>query len=533
MRSYAVLSVYDKTGIEQFAKFLTAREVGILSTGGTHESLKKAGIPVQSISEFTEYPEILGGRVKSLHPKIHGGILARRDLREDIHDLERVGTIPIDYVVVNLYPFTQKVREIEERGHSDHESLIELIDIGGPTLLRAAAKNCHYVVPVCDPEDYSRIMEELSGADKLSTVLRQELAEKVFRLTAAYDSSVARYFSLKERILTPKGNRVSLAPTEGIALERVQLLRYGENPHQEAALYRDALSHDEAPLWRQVQGKELSFNNLVDTEAAIDLYLDLEAAFPDECAAVIIKHTNPCGSAVRATNEEAFKTARACDPVSAFGGIIAMGGEISKALAESIIEGFVEVIIAPKFSPEALEVFLTKKNIRLLECNIEGVRQKKKQGMPLPRRFLGDYLLQTSDELAAEISTSSAVCGEVSEKMLTDINFAWCVCKHVKSNAIVIAKDRQAIGVGAGQMSRVDAARLAVQRCLDQGFDPKGAVAASDAFLPFADTLEVLADAGVIALAQPGGSLRDEEVKAKAMERKVAMLFTGERHFRH
>ena len=534
MDSYALISVYDKTGLAEFARFLSERGVKILSTGGTAAFLTQQGIPVVSVSEYTGSPEVLDGRVKTLHPKIHGGILARRSLQKDQDDLVRIGAAPIDYVVVNLYPFTKEVAHIEHERRVEHESLVELIDIGGPTLIRAAAKNSEFVVPICDPADYQTVTEELKHASTVSASMRQHLAAKVFVTMAQYDAAVGRYFALHERLLTPEGEPPALAPIEAFVLERQEELRYGENPHQSAALYRRvSIGSAEVPFWTKIQGKELSYNNLVDLEAATDLLLDLRSGFAGKEAAVIIKHTNPCGAAIRESNLQAFQDARSCDPVSAFGGIVAVTGKLDAALASSILEGFVEVVAAKEIDAAARQAFTQKKNVRLIECDFDRLAAMKARGATLMRPFWGGFLIQTADAALHGVTSADVAVGEADAEMVEELRFAWIICKHVKSNAIVVTKGKQALGVGAGQMSRVDSSRLALQRAAQHGFDVRGAVAASDAFLPFPDTLEVLNDSGVVALVQPGGSLRDEEVIACAKKRGVVMLFTHERHFRH
>ncbi|HQH26770.1 MAG TPA: bifunctional phosphoribosylaminoimidazolecarboxamide formyltransferase/IMP cyclohydrolase [Oligoflexia bacterium] len=535
MKKQAIVSVYDKTGLEEFVGGLVELGIGILSTGGTAKFLKEKGIPVQSISDYTQSPEILEGRVKSLHPRIHGGILARRDREDDLRELQANAISEIDFVVVNLYPFVQQVRRIEEAGDAGHESLVEFIDIGGPTMIRAAAKNCRFVAPICDPADYPVILAELRQSGSIAHETRQRLAAKVFRMMAAYDGAIARYFSLAERLLTSDGSRVKLAPVESITLQQEMTLRYGENPHQTAGLYRRyEAGEGSSSWWRQIQGKEISYNNLLDMHGALDLFLEVSTGLDGAHAAVIIKHTNPCGAAVRKTALEAFRAAWSCDPLSAFGGIVAVSGVMTKELAEAIVEGFVEVVISGEVSPEGAAVFAKKKNVRLIECSLERYRAARSSGVMTMRNFYGDYLVQTADNELKDLSGAKVAAGETpTAEQMQDFELAWKVCKHVKSNAIVIVKDRRAIGVGAGQMSRVDSAKLAVQRAGFHGHSVAGAVAASDAFLPFPDTLEILNDAGVVGLVQPGGSIKDEDVVESAKKRSVVMLVTGERHFRH
>ena len=531
---YALLSVWDKTGLLPFATGLIELGYKLLSTGGTFEALTKVGLPVISVSDYTRAPEILDGRVKTLHPKIHGGVLARTDNPKDLAELVANEIAPIEIVCVNLYPFVDKVREIEAAGKSTHASLIEFIDIGGPTLLRAAAKNNRFVLPVCDPADYDRVLLALREASLVSEALRQKLAEKVFTTTSAYDGAIARYFSLREQLMNDDGSPKQLAPVEAFVVRAQEMLRYGENPHQAAGFYRRVSSTSSPTVWKKLQGKEISYNNLLDMNAAIDLFVDIHGAFPSRHAAVIIKHLNPCGVAFGGSAKEAFESARACDSISAFGGIVAVSGTVDGALAASIIEGFVEIVVAQQFAAEALEVFGKKKNIRVIEYDLAGLGGRA--GVPFlsVRNFHDDFMVQTSDASINSVAGGQVVSSRpVSEAEVSDLELAWRVCKHVKSNAIVIAKQGRAIGIGAGQMSRVDAARIALLRANERGHDVRGGVAASDAFLPFPDTLQILADAGVVALVQPGGSIKDEEVIAEANKRQMGMVITGDRHFRH
>lgn len=534
MEKLALLSVSDKTGLAEFGRFLTATGYTLLSTGGTKSYLESAGLKVVGVSDYTGSPEILEGRVKTLHPKIHGGLLARLSNPTDLTELAQIGAAPISIVVVNLYPFLAKIAGLE--GNPNYESLVEFIDIGGPAMLRASAKNFEHVTVITSPVDYKIVESELKGGNTTSLDTRRALAAKVFKLTAEYDLAVSSYLSLDERVLDEDGTRKICNPVEGIVLERSQELRYGENPHQAASLYSRP-GHES--FWRQLQGKELSYNNLVDLEAALELVLEIETSASEQ-AAVIIKHTNPCGSAIRNSLEEAFLAARACDPISAFGGIIALTAPVDRKLAELILEGFVEVIVAPKvngsaYSNEALELFKTKKNIRLLEVDFERALKWKSSKRVVIKNFLDQILIQQADTGIVGISGMKVACeGETKfASIKKDLDFAWRVSKHVKSNAIVLVKNLQAIGVGAGQMSRLDSARIAIERAKAHGFNPAGAVAASDAFLPFPDTLEMLNDAGVVALVQPGGSLKDDVVTEVARSRGMTMVLTGERHFRH
>lgn len=531
MAGVAVVSVFDKEGLDTFVPGLIELGYTILSTGGTARYLAEKGCAYTSVSDYTGHPEILDGRVKSLHPKIHGGILARKDREDDLKQLADNDISAIDLVLVNLYPFTQKIQEAYESGSS--ESLIESIDIGGPTLIRAAAKNCEFVIPICDPADYPKILADLKDGGEVSLETRRALATKVFTMMARYDAAIARYFSLGEKLLTDEGQPQKLAPVESLVLERVAALRYGENPHQSAALYRSEASTKDI-WWTQTQGKELSYNNLLDMQGALELFLELRDADSEKSAAVVIKHSNPCGVALGASPLEAFELARACDPLSAFGGIVAVEGEVDATLASSINEGFVEVLLVEKISSEAAEILQKKKNMRVLICDFDRASMAKHSMEFVVRNGLGEYLLQTSDLQLNIPSSADLVVGSAPEPAVAaDLDLAWKICKYVKSNAIVLVKDGIAIGVGAGQMSRVDAAKIAIQRAQLHGHEVKGSVAASDAFLPFPDTLELLNDAGVTALAQPGGSIKDNAVIESAKQRDMLMVFTGERHFRH
>lgn len=540
MKKLALVSVYDKTGLEGFVRGLIEQGIEILSTGGTLKFLEEKAVPVTSVDSYTGHPEILGGRVKTLHPKVHGGILARRANEKDLEQLKSLDISLIDYVVVNLYPFADKIRELEEKGRitadaQGHDSLVEFIDIGGPTMIRAAAKSFQDVASVCDPLDYPIILNELKQNGSLSIETRRKLAAKVFKTTAAYDSAIARYFSLDEKIRDDAGNKIILAPFESIVLERKMELRYGENPHQSAGLYREvsgALEKKEP--WQVLQGKELSYNNLLDMHGALDLFFELYQGKGSFHPAVVIKHANPSGAAYAKTALEAFKLARDCDPVSAFGGILVLSGKVDAELAAEVTSGFVEVVACEDFTEGAAAVFAKKKNLRLVKCDYALYLKRREAGGFTLRSYLGDYLLQTIDHQIAIIQADQAVTElKPTAEMLADLNFAWKVCKHVKSNAIVVAKNMQAIGVGAGQMSRLDSAKISVQRAIAHGHNLNGSVVGSDAFLPFADTLEILAAAGVKALVQPGGSIKDKEVIEAANKLGVVMLFTGQRHFRH
>lgn len=518
----ALLSVSDKTGLIEFAKALEQFGVELLSTGGTSKALKDAGLSVKDVSEETGFPEMMDGRVKTLHPNIHGGLLAVRSNENHVSAMRDHGIRNIDLLVVNLYPFAQTVA----RG-ADYETCIENIDIGGPAMIRSASKNHEFVTIITDVEDYRNVLNEMSANNGGVTFeLRQKLAANAFAMTAHYDANIAEWFS-KQLNTTASPRRISFTGTLG------QELRYGENPHQSAALYLDASKRPGVATAKQIQGKELSYNNLNDTDAAYELVAEFDAP-----AVAIIKHANPCGVAVGTTSLEAYQSALACDPVSAFGGIIALNKELDAATATAIAPLFCEVIIAPSISDGALAVLEKKKNLRVLTTS----------GLPDPRQprtfvksIAGGMLVQSADNGVITKADLKVVTKRApTEKELEDLLFAFKVCKHVKSNAIVYVKDQKTVGVGAGQMSRVDSARIAVQKSLDAAQalglnEPltRGSVAASDAFFPFADGLITIAEAGATAIIHPGGSMRDDEVIAAADERGLAMVFTGMRHFRH
>jgi phosphoribosylaminoimidazolecarboxamide formyltransferase/IMP cyclohydrolase len=514
----ALISVSDKTGLVAFAKFLERRGVEILSTGGSARALAAAGIEVREVAQYTGFPEILDGRVKTLHPKVHGGILARRDRAEDKQTMARQGIEPIDLVAVNLYPFA----ETAAKGASAADC-IEEIDVGGPALIRAAAKNWPYVAILTDPNDYAPVQAEMETKDgRIGEDLRRRLAAKAFGRTVAYDAAIAEWFSAQLGVEFPE--RFSLSG------ELVEILRYGENPHQKAAFYRAGLPSGLA-LARQVQGKELSYNNLNDADAALALIRE----FAGRPAAAIVKHANPCGVAVAASPLQAWRKALAGDPTSAFGGILALNRPLDRALAEALIDIFLEVVIAPEVGHEARQVLSGKKNLRLLLTG-EG----KKPERHTFKSIAGGFLLQSPDDrlIEGELRTVSRRAPGAAE--LKDLMFAFAVAKHVKSNAVVFAKEEATVGIGAGQMSRVDAARIAYRKAQDAARAAglkqplsQGAVAASDAFFPFADAVETIAEAGATAIIQPGGSIRDQEVIAAADQAGLAMVFTGLRHFRH
>jgi len=518
----ALISVFDKTGIAEFAKRLAALKIEILSTGGTAKLLREAGVSVRDVSDFTGWPEMLGGRVKTLHPKVHGGLLFRRKNAEDQKQAAEHGIAPIDLVVVNLYPFEATAA----KAGLTVEELIENIDIGGPTMLRSAAKNFESVTVVTDPADFERVAKEIESAGDTTLATRLELARKVFAATSRYDgmitmelerlSAASGHVSLEAKPLLPE--RVHLA------LRRQQELRYGENPHQAAALHVPAGRKPEGlAAAKQLQGKELSYNNFVDLEAARSL-----AAEFSNPAAVIIKHNNPCGTAEQATLRDAYLKALACDPVSAFGGVLAFNRVVDATTAEEVAKLFAECIAAPGFDEKSKAIFAAKKNLRLLELPPGGLEPERELQL---KRILGGMLVQQSDLGEIQESELRTVTKRPpTPEELQTMRFAWKVAKHVKSNAIVFAKDGATLGVGAGQMSRVDSVRIAVMKAQSS---LAGSVVASDAFFPFPDGVEEAAKAGASAVIQPGGSVRDAEVIATADRLGLAMVFTGMRHFLH
>jgi len=515
--SRALLSVSDKSGIVEFARALAALGVQILSTGGTAKLLEKEGIAVTEVSAYTGFPEMLDGRVKTLHPKIHAGLLARRDDPGHLAALRGAGIPPIDLLVVNLYPFQASVADPD----CSFEEAIENIDIGGPALLRAAAKNHAGVGVVVDPADYARVLEEMRSSGGISEATRFALAKKVFAHTAAYDGAIANYLSS----LDAGRRRREYPDVLSLQFARLQNLRYGENPHQSAALYRD-----ERPVagslatCRQLQGKELSYNNIADADAAWECVKSFA-----EPACVIVKHSNPCGVATGASLAAAYEKAFKTDPVSAFGGILAFNRALDRAAAEAASQQFAEVIVAPRVEPDAQEVFAKKANVRVLEVPLSHDVQAHDY-----KRVGGGLLVQSSDSRTVQRNEMRVVTkAKPTESQWSDLLFAWRVAKFVKSNAIVFCRDGMTLGVGAGQMSRVDSSRLAAMKAQAAKLSLAGSVVASDAFFPFRDGLDVVAEAGAAALIQPGGSVRDDEVIAAADERGVAMVLTGVRHFRH
>jgi len=519
----ALISVSDKTGLIAFAQLLAEQGVELVSTGGTAAALRAEGLDVRDVSDLTGFPEMLDGRVKTLHPKVHGGLLAVRGNAEHEAQAAAHDIAPIDLLVVNLYPFEATVA-----AGGGYDACIENIDIGGPALIRGAAKNHDAVTVVIEPADYERVIEEMrlnNGATTLK--LRRHLAAKAYARTGAYDAAISQWFAAALNETTPEwrafGGRLA------------QSLRYGENPHQTAAFYVGGSPRPGVATAEQHQGKELSYNNLNDTDAALELVAELGAERP---AVAIIKHANPCGVAVGSTLADAYQKALRCDPVSAFGGIIALNSRIDAAAAEEITKIFTEVVIAPEASDEAKAIFAAKKNLRLLTT---GSLPDPRVPGTVVRSLAGGLLVQSRDDGVVTAADLRVVTKRVpSDSELADLLFAFKVAKHVKSNAIVYAKDGATVGIGAGQMSRVDSARIAAQKAADAAAAigeaaplTVGSVVASDAFFPFADGLLAAAEAGATAIIQPGGSMRDEEVIAAADERGLAMVFTGLRHFRH
>lgn len=504
----ALISVSDKTGLEPFARGLAAAGVDLVSTGGTAQLLRDWGLKVRDVSALTQFPEMMDGRVKTLHPMVHGGLLARRDLPAHMDAMREHGIEQIDMLVVNLYPFEATLRDTE-----DAAKLIEKIDVGGPAMIRAAAKNHGFVNVVTDPADYDAVLAAVqAGGTTLD--LRRQLAAKAFSRTASYDSLIGAWLA-------------GGWPDYLLDAKKVQTLRYGENPHQQAALYQRNQGQGGLAFAQQLQGKELSYNNLADAEAAWQLALAFDAP-----AVAIIKHANPCGVAIGADVTDAFKKALASDPVSAFGGILACNTEITGAMVEAIGSLFLEVIVAPAVSAEAQQKLAAKKNLRVLVAAPEVTRSPLANWQIVP--ISGGYLVQSKDNAVLDDATWK----QVSKAALADVHkadarFGFEVVRAVKSNAIVLVKNGATIGIGAGQMSRVDSVRIAIEKARAHGHDPKGALLASDAFFPFADNVQLAKEAGIAAVVQPGGSMRDAEVIQAADAADIAMLFTGTRHFKH
>ncbi|MDP1929320.1 MAG: bifunctional phosphoribosylaminoimidazolecarboxamide formyltransferase/IMP cyclohydrolase [Thiobacillus sp.] len=514
----ALLSVSDKTGLIEFARALAAQGVELLSTGGTAKAIRDAGLAVIDVADYTGFPEMLDGRVKTLHPKVHGGILARRDLPEHVATMSEYGLPYIDLVCVNLYPFVATV----SKPHTLDDA-IENIDIGGPAMVRSSAKNYRFVAIVTDPVDYPALVTEMQvNGGALTDATRFGLAKKAFTHTAEYDGHISNYLTA----LNDNNEREAFGGKLNLQFTRAQVCRYGENPHQAGAFYVEA----NAPAGtiataRQLQGKELSYNNIADTDAALECVKLFDAA----SACVIVKHANPCGVAYGSSLLDAYNRAYQTDPESAFGGIIAFNGRLDGETAAAIVERqFVEVIIAPEVSPEASAAVAAKKNVRLLEC---GAWSGSVAQLDM-KRVAGGLLVQDADILLhGELKTVTTRTPTAQE--MDDLLFAWRVAKFVKSNAIVYARDRRTVGVGAGQMSRINSARIAAIKAEHAGLPVPGSVMASDAFFPFRDGIDQAAAAGIKAVIQPGGSMRDDEVIAAANEHGIAMVFTGTRHFRH
>lgn len=511
-----LISVYDKTNLNSIAKALNAIGAEILSTGGTALHLQNAGIPVTRVSDVTGFPEILGGRVKTLHPHIHGGILAKRSDSKQMQELKAHDIAPIDMVIVNLYPFERAVSDPDV----SMDIALENIDIGGPTMVRAAAKNNPGVAVVTDPSQYDEVIRELEQNQGIHLELRQKLALAAFQHTSRYDQAISAFLASRQGVSERFGRNITLQ------LSKVQNLRYGENPHQAAAFYADAsIEPTGVVAAEQLHGKELSYNNIMDMNAAINMVLEF-----DEPAVSIIKHSNPCGAAVHSDLVTAYDQALQTDNVSAFGGIVAVNRAVDGDLAERISKIFTEVVVSPEFSQDALDVLTKKKNIRLIKWPVD---QPINIGYDI-KAVDGGLLLQDHDRIIEDPSTFKVVTQrKPSEDEWAAMLFGWKLCKWVKSNAVIYVNGKQTLGIGAGQMSRVDASRLAVRKANDAGLDLTGSVVVSDAFFPFRDGVDAAADAGARAVIEPGGSIRDDQVIEAANEHDMAMVFTGHRHFRH
>lgn len=519
----ALISVSDKTGLLPFAHALASHGVEIVSTGGTAQMLRQAAIPVRDVSELTGVPEMMDGRVKTLHPNVHGGLLGIRDNAEHRAAAEKHGILPIDLLAVSLYPFEETLA-----AGGDFEALIENIDIGGPAMIRAAAKNHDGVTVLVDAADYERVLSEIQADGATSLQLRRSLAAKAYARTASYDAAIATWMAEATDEPTPAWRTF-----QG---RLAQVTRYGENPHQKAAFYKSPERREGVATAEQHQGKELSYNNLNDTDAAFELVAEFAAG--DQAAVAIIKHANPCGVALAPTLKQAYERALQCDPVSAFGGIVATNRELDEEAAAEIVKIFTEVVIAPGATDAAKAIFAAKPNLRLLTTG--GLPDPRAHGLTV-RTLAGGLLVQSRDNAVVDDLELKVVTERApTESELRDLMFAFRVAKHVKSNAIIYAKDAATVGIGAGQMSRVDSTRIAAWKAQDAArsaglAEPltRESVVASDAFFPFADGLITAAEAGATAIIQPGGSMRDEEVITAANERGLAMVFTGVRHFRH
>ena len=511
----ALISVSEKTGVVEIAKELEALGAEILSTGGTAKALREAGIRVTDVAAYTGSPEILDGRVKTLHPKIHGGLLGRQSLPAHVDQMTQHNIGPIDVVVVNLYPFEATI----SKPNCHFDDAIENIDIGGPSMLRSAAKNHEDVLVLVDPADYSRVLDAIKG-NTVTRALRRELAMKVFQHTARYDGLIAGYMEKQVQ-----GGEMKFPKVLSLQFELAEALRYGENPHQQGAFYRELSSHEPSVSRGTIlHGKAMSYNNFLDANSALELAKEY-----DECAVAIIKHNNPCGVALGSTPVEAYVKARETDPVSAFGGVIAFNRPVDLAAAKEITSTFVEVVIAPSFAEDALAELKRKKDLRLLD--VGQLTKVKQEGYDL-KKLVGGLIVQDRDlgVLTDLRSLTVPTLRKPTDEEYAACAFAWKVCKHVKSNAIIYAKPGQAVGIGAGQMSRVDSVKLAAMKAQ---MPVKGCVMASDAFFPFRDGLDAAAQAGITAVIQPGGSIRDAEIVKAADEHGLAMILTGMRHFRH
>jgi phosphoribosylaminoimidazolecarboxamide formyltransferase/IMP cyclohydrolase len=513
----ALISVSDKTGIVELAKGLGSLDIEILSTGGTAKTLRNERIKIMDVSQYTGFPEMLGGRLKTLHPKIHGGLLWRRDNDQDASEIKTNGISSIDMVVVNLYPFEQTVSKADVT----FDDAIENIDIGGPTMLRAASKNFKDVVVIVDPADYANVLDELTAHDgEISYDTKLRLAKKVFSHTARYDTLISNYLS------GHGGAKTVFPETLNQSYLKISDLRYGENPHQKAAIYKEPLYKDLSIVDAKIlQGKEMSYNNYLDSSAALDMIKEYS-----ETAAVIVKHNNPCGAAVAETVESAYKKAFETDPISAFGGVIALNRDVNEATAKEILTLFVEIIIAPGFDPDALKLLSGKPNIRLLLLDIH----KKATGFDI-RKIQGGLLAQEKDTGRIDDIKSLKVATKrkPSEDEFAALEFAWKICKHVKSNAVVYTSKDQALGIGAGQTSRIDSAKIAAMKAETFGISLQNSAVGSDAFFPNRDGIDAIAKAGATAVIQPGGSIKDDDVIAACDEHNIAMVFSGMRHFRH
>ena len=515
MEKIALFSVSDKSGITEYASKISELGFQILSTGGTYKTLKEAGVSVLSVAEYTGQKEILNGRVKSLHPKIHAGILARRDDDSHIAQLKEDDIKPIDLLVVNLYPFEEGLKSSKDLSEQD---MVELIDVGGPSMIRGAAKNFSGVMTVVDPSDYEESLKVLSEDDFNSDTARRyrkSLSAKAFARLADYNSKIAEYLSLDPESSSPK--------YKGFLAELRQELRYGENPHQAASFFTPFGAKDTS--WKQLNGKSLSYNNLLDVDAGLRIIKSFSGDIP---TVAILKHLNPCGAAQAETSEEAYKISKTTDPRSHFGGIIVSNKTIDKAFAELVVEDFKEIVISPGYTDEALEVLCTKKNLRVIEADLESFSDAEF------RSACEGILVQEQDKVLSEIKDVTWASGvQPAEAQLRDLSFAWNMCAHVKSNAIVLVKDAALIGVGAGQMSRIDSTEVALANAAKHGHTVDGAVAASDAFFPFTDNIESLAEAGVTAVIAPSGAKKDEAVIEASKKLGIVFGFTTKRHFRH